>query len=327
MVPCSLDAQHSRKSSEQRQAFLQTPADWMNSLSRHSPLVALGLTEDVVWSSVVQKLGRWSNETSNFIRILAKAPSPSSHRRGPRLPLVICPYPCGSYFLCGQPAVGRPLSPPQPRRRPSTARPPPSAHEPPRACQSPQPGRGRSGLAPSLPQAHLETGQYKSSLCLEAAQYKSRVSMDRLRLKSSGGKKKINARLHKMHAGESHLIGPHTFGNKNAHFNAESNINLLLEMCETLGLFVANTGFELSVEKQVTVYNVGSSPAATLNSTNFGQFDFLPVGWEMVVQNFDSRLMHGCVPGPTSLPTHCGDWRGFAKNDCYNISWPTVSLV
>ena len=33
-----------------------------------------------------------------------------------------------------------------------------------------QPGRGRSGLTPSLPTAHLETAQYKHSLCLEAAQ-------------------------------------------------------------------------------------------------------------------------------------------------------------
>ena len=33
-----------------------------------------------------------------------------------------------------------------------------------------QPGKGRSGLTPSLPTAHLETGQYKHSLCLEAAQ-------------------------------------------------------------------------------------------------------------------------------------------------------------
>ena len=90
----------------------------------------------------------------------------------------------------------------------------------------------------------------------------------------------FNARLHKMHAGESHLIGPHIFGNKNAYFNAESNRSLLLEMCEALGLFVANTGFDLPVEKQVTVYNVGSSPAATLNSTNFGQIDFLLVGRE-----------------------------------------------
>ena len=46
-----------------------------------------------------------------------------------------------------------------------------------------QPGRGRSGLTPSLPHAHLETGHYKNSLCLEAAQYNSPVSMDLLRLK------------------------------------------------------------------------------------------------------------------------------------------------
>ena len=55
-----------------------------------------------------------------------------------------------------------------------------------------QHGSGRSGLTPSLPQAHLETGQYKNSLCLEAAQYNSPVSMDLLRLKRSGGKKKKN---------------------------------------------------------------------------------------------------------------------------------------
>ena len=88
----------------------------------------------------------------------------------------------------------------------------------------------------------------------------------------------FNAGLHKMHAGESHLIGPHIFGNKNAYFNADSNRSLLLDMCESPGLFVANAGFYLA--KQVPVHNVGSSPAATLNSTNFGQIDFLLVGRE-----------------------------------------------
>jgi len=63
----------------------------------------------------------------------------------------------------------------------------------------------------------------------------------------------FNARLHKMHTGESHFIGPHIFGNKNAYFNAESNGSLLLEMCESLGLFVANTGSDLPVEEEVTV--------------------------------------------------------------------------
>ena len=33
-----------------------------------------------------------------------------------------------------------------------------------------QPGSGRCGLTPSLPKAHLETGQYKHSLCLGTAQ-------------------------------------------------------------------------------------------------------------------------------------------------------------
>ena len=118
---------------------------------------------------------------------------PSSHQPGFRLALVSSPYPYGSYFLCGQPAVRRSLSPPQPRRRPSTARPPPFAHEP-RACQSPpspvEEGL-ESGLKPSPPQAHLETGQYKNSLCLEAAQYNSPVSMDLLQLKRGGGEKKM----------------------------------------------------------------------------------------------------------------------------------------
>ena len=43
---------------------------------------------------------------------------------------------------------------------------------PPLPCQPVvcQPGSGRSGLIPSLPQAHLEIGQYKNSLCLEAPQ-------------------------------------------------------------------------------------------------------------------------------------------------------------
>ena len=61
-----------------------------------------------------------------------------------------------------------------------------------------QPGRGRSGLTPSLPQAHLETGQYKNSRCLEAAQYNSPVSMDLLRLKRSGEKKIHDAAPHRI---------------------------------------------------------------------------------------------------------------------------------
>ncbi len=41
------------------------------------------------------------------------------------------------------------------------------SHQPSRANAS-QPGRGRSGLIPSLPKTHLETAKYRNSLCLEA---------------------------------------------------------------------------------------------------------------------------------------------------------------
>ena len=87
---------------------------------------------------------------------------------------------------------GGPLSSPTPQRRPSlpacclktslpttiwteifqpsaTSLPTPALPCQPVACQ---PGSGRSGLILSLPQAHLKTGQYKNSLCLETTRLK-----------------------------------------------------------------------------------------------------------------------------------------------------------
>ena len=42
MVICSPYAPHSGKPFGERQTFFQAAADWMNSLSRHGPLLALG---------------------------------------------------------------------------------------------------------------------------------------------------------------------------------------------------------------------------------------------------------------------------------------------
>ena len=121
--------------------------------------------------------GRWSNEASNFIRMLANARARSSPLRSKQPPVRLwCP--------------GGPLSSPTPQRRPSlpacclktplptttwteisqpsaTSLPTPAPPCQPVACQ---PGSGRSEPIPALPQAHLETGQYKNTLCLEAAQ-------------------------------------------------------------------------------------------------------------------------------------------------------------
>ena len=124
----------------------------------------------------------------------------------------------------------------------------------------------------------------------------------------------------------------HTFLETKMHISTqESNRSLLLEMCESLGLFVANTGFEVPVEKQqVTVYNVGSSSAATLNSTNFGQIDFLFVGREWlhkisgVASCMDMSLASHHFPVIAEIDV---DLPRASKSYCYNISRPTVSLV
>ena len=97
--------------------------------------------------------GRWSNEASNFIRMLANARAPSSPpslQAAARAALV-----SRWSALLSRSDVAAELG----RRSPS---PHPLAHA--------SPCSGRSGFIPSLLQAHLETGQYKNSLCLEAAQ-------------------------------------------------------------------------------------------------------------------------------------------------------------
>ena len=114
--------------------------------------------------------GRWSTEASSFIRMLAQATtrsSPPTLRAATTSALVsrwsaLLTHAAASSFAASLlfedlsphhnldgdlPPLGQLLS-----------------------DTSPQPGRGRSGLTPSLPQTHLETGQYKNSLCLEAAQ-------------------------------------------------------------------------------------------------------------------------------------------------------------
>ena len=120
--------------------------------------------------------GRWSNEASSFIRMLAQArarSSPPALRAATTSALVSR----WSALPTQQPLPSLPvfclkIFPPTTTLTEIFH---PSANSSPTPAQlcrpvDSQPGRGRSGLTPSLPTAHLETGQYKHSLCLEAAQ-------------------------------------------------------------------------------------------------------------------------------------------------------------
>ena len=57
----------------------------------------------------------------------------------------------------------------------------------------------------------------------------------------------------------------------------QSNRSLLLELCHAHDLAVANTFMEQPACRQVTVYNVGSSPVDELTAAHSGQIDFVLV--------------------------------------------------
>ena len=89
----------------------------------------------------------------------------------------------------------------------------------------------------------------------------------------------FNARIHKIfdEEADSRCLGPYVFGQTSAHIDAQSNRSLLLELCHAHDLAVANTFMEQPACRQVTVYNVGSSPVDELTAAHFGQIDFVLV--------------------------------------------------
>ena len=85
----------------------------------------------------------------------------------------------------------------------------------------------------------------------------------------------FNARLHRQLPYDSPHIGPYVFGCPTAQPDANSNRNLLRELCGTHGLVVSNTYFDHPADLQITCYNVGSRPTDPALPEHFGQIDFL----------------------------------------------------
>ena len=76
-------------------------------------------------------------------------------------------------------------------------------------------------------------------------------------------------------------MGDYIFGSADATLLDGSNRDLLVELCVTAGLAIANTFIENPPESQITYYNVGSSPSAAVRHENFAQLDLLlmPPEW------------------------------------------------
>ena len=96
----------------------------------------------------------------------------------------------------------------------------------------------------------------------------------------------LNARLHRRRPGEETALGEHIFGNPHAQRNPVSNRSFLLELCFSRKLYIGNTMFDEPVERRITCYNVGSSPADPPIERHFGQIDFILVSaeWKDSVQ-------------------------------------------
>ena len=93
-----------------------------------------------------------------------------------------------------------------------------------------------------------------------------------------------NARLHRRLTGEEHILGPYLFSNPSLHIPQDSNRHLLIELCQSLKLVVANTLFDVTAEGQVTCYNVGHKPMEDITWRSHSQIDFLLCSKEWVTQ-------------------------------------------
>ena len=73
---------------------------------------------------------------------------------------------------------------------------------------------------------------------------------------------------------EEHIIGDFIFGDSTAQHNPTSNRSLLMELCAARKLVIGNTWYNEPPHRQVTCYNVGSSPTGNITPKDFGQIDF-----------------------------------------------------
>jgi hypothetical protein len=85
----------------------------------------------------------------------------------------------------------------------------------------------------------------------------------------------LNARLGNQLPGEDHIIGAHTFGRRAVHEVEVPNRDLLMELCESNSLLVANTFMPGAPDEKVTYAEPGSAPLGTITGNGYNMLDLL----------------------------------------------------
>lgn len=79
----------------------------------------------------------------------------------------------------------------------------------------------------------------------------------------------MNSRLYQRQPGEEEYFGPYIFSNGDIEIKADSNRNLLLELCSNLKMMVMNSFFPALTANLVTCYNVGFKPMTGIIGSSF----------------------------------------------------------
>ena len=87
----------------------------------------------------------------------------------------------------------------------------------------------------------------------------------------------MNARLGNRRAGEDDILGDFCVGKEAAHKTQVPNQDLLMELCWTHRLAIANTCQDDPIEKQVTFHEVGTAASARVSDGGFNMLDLLLV--------------------------------------------------
>ena len=87
----------------------------------------------------------------------------------------------------------------------------------------------------------------------------------------------LNSRIHNSTGGEQEVFGDYCFGDPryNPALHPDSNRELLIELCMTRGMCVANTFINNDVENQATFHDIWQSPVAPISHQGFAQLDLV----------------------------------------------------
>ena len=125
--------------------------------------------------------------------------------------------------------------------------------------------------------------------------------------------------MYRQLAGESRFIGPHVFSNACSSIPSDANRNLLLELCTSLDMAVANAFFGRPAEQLATCQNMGQQRTNTVDWISHSQIDFLlcQVDWQDVIKNI-------CVDRIAALASHHFLWEATLSRPGLAVRGPSL---